>query len=71
MESTLDDIANQAQGQVTEQQMDECQSMLKAAQQKAVDSAKAADRFVRGYPYQAMGIALGLGVLVGILVRRR
>ena len=38
---------------------------------KAVDGAKAADEVVRGYPYQAIGIAFGVGALVGCLAMRR
>lgn len=38
---------------------------------KTVEQARAADEVVRQHPYQAMGIALGLGVLVGVLVARR
>jgi ElaB/YqjD/DUF883 family membrane-anchored ribosome-binding protein len=39
--------------------------------EKAVDGAKAADAAVREHPYQAIGIALGVGALLGYLVSRR
>jgi ElaB/YqjD/DUF883 family membrane-anchored ribosome-binding protein len=42
-----------------------------AAQKKAVESAKAADKAIRANPYPAIGIALGVGALVGYLLRRR
>ena len=38
---------------------------------KAVEGAKAADETVREHPYQAIGIALGVGALIGYLVARR
>src|SRR5690349_25160544 len=38
---------------------------------KAVDCAKAADETLQEHPYQAMGIALGVGALIGYLVSRR
>jgi len=38
---------------------------------KAVEGAKAADEAVREHPYQAIGIALGVGALIGYLVSRR
>src|SRR5579862_3513272 len=38
---------------------------------KAVEGAKAADEAVREHPYQAIGIALGVGALVGFLAARR
>lgn len=38
---------------------------------KAVEKAKAADQVVRGNPYQAIGIALGVGALLGFLASFR
>jgi ElaB/YqjD/DUF883 family membrane-anchored ribosome-binding protein len=39
--------------------------------EKAVQGAKATDEAVREHPYQAIGIALGVGALIGYLVARR
>jgi len=39
--------------------------------EKAVDSAKAADKKIRANPYQAIGLAFGVGALVGFLWIRR
>ena len=39
--------------------------------EKAIEGAKAADQTVRENPYQAIGIALGVGALIGYLVARR
>ena len=39
--------------------------------EKAVEGAKVADQKVRENPYQAIGIALGAGALIGFLVARR
>jgi ElaB/YqjD/DUF883 family membrane-anchored ribosome-binding protein len=38
---------------------------------KAVQSAKAADKALRKNPYQAVGIAFGLGALFGFILARR
>jgi ElaB/YqjD/DUF883 family membrane-anchored ribosome-binding protein len=38
---------------------------------KAVEGAQAADGAVRDNPYQAIGIAFGVGALVGYLAMRR
>ena len=38
---------------------------------KAIAEAKATDRAVREHPYQAIGIAFGVGVLLGYLASRR
>ena len=39
--------------------------------EKAVEGAKAADVAVHEHPYQAIGIALGVGAVIGFLVARR
>ena len=39
--------------------------------EKAVEGVKAADETVRENPYQAIGIALGIGALLGFLIARR
>src|SRR5688572_1925336 len=41
------------------------------AREKAVESARAADRAVHEHPYQAIGIALGVGAFIGFLAARR
>jgi ElaB/YqjD/DUF883 family membrane-anchored ribosome-binding protein len=42
-----------------------------AVQKSTVRGAKAADKAIRANPYQALGIAFGVGVLLGWLYRRR
>jgi ElaB/YqjD/DUF883 family membrane-anchored ribosome-binding protein len=39
--------------------------------EKAVDGVKAADEVVHEHPYKAIGIAFGVGALIGYLVSRR
>ena len=40
-------------------------------EEKTVAAAKATDRCIRSHPYQTIGIAFGLGLLVGVLAGRR
>jgi len=40
-------------------------------QDKAIAGAKAADEMIREYPYQAIGIAFGVGLLFGVFATRR
>lgn len=40
-------------------------------QEQAAASAKATDQIIRGNPYQALGMALGVGAIIGYLLRRR
>ena len=37
----------------------------------AMDTAKAADRAVREHPYPSIGVAFGIGLLIGVLVTRK
>lgn len=39
--------------------------------EKAIEGAKATDKAVHEHPYQAIGIAMGVGVLIGFLIGRR
>lgn len=38
---------------------------------KVVAGAKATDKVIRARPYQAIGIALGVGLAVGYLIKRK
>ncbi len=60
----------------------QCRAKLEAAAEKAKalygqladkagSGAKAADKAVREHPYQALGIAFGVGLLIGVLAARR
>ncbi len=37
----------------------------------AIAGAKATDRVIRDHPYESIGLAFGLGLLIGVLVGRR
>ena len=71
-----------ATADVAGEKVDEARKRLAAAlerskeiygcvREKAVEGAKAADEAVREHPYQAIGIAFGVGALIGILAARR
>jgi ElaB/YqjD/DUF883 family membrane-anchored ribosome-binding protein len=40
-------------------------------QERAVEGAKATDKLIREYPYQSIGVAFGIGMLLGVLANRR
>jgi ElaB/YqjD/DUF883 family membrane-anchored ribosome-binding protein len=40
-------------------------------EEQTLAAAKATDRTIREHPYQSIGIAFGLGLLVGVLVTRK
>jgi ElaB/YqjD/DUF883 family membrane-anchored ribosome-binding protein len=42
-----------------------------AVQEKAVAGAKATDQVIRENPYKALAVAVGVGAIIGYLLRRR
>ncbi len=73
MESRLENSTSTTEtGTVsTEKLVTELKAMIQRAEEKAVERAKAADRVIRDHPYQTIGIAFGLGLLIGVLARRK
>jgi ElaB/YqjD/DUF883 family membrane-anchored ribosome-binding protein len=39
-------------------------------EEKTIEGAKAADRTIREHPYQSIGVAFGVGLLIGVLARK-
>ena len=68
------DVATQKFGDVRQRVVETVESAEETAgrvRDQAVDYAKAADKAVREHPYKALGIALGVGAILGYLVSRR
>lgn len=63
---TVNEVRNRMGGM-----MDSAKLTYGRLQDKTLSASKATDRCIRGRPYQSLGVALGLGLLVGILMRRR
>jgi ElaB/YqjD/DUF883 family membrane-anchored ribosome-binding protein len=40
-------------------------------EEKTVATAKATDRCIREHPYESIGVAFGVGLLIGVLVGRK
>lgn len=76
VESALSETTGEAAEKFTEIRerlravLAEGQSSYERARDEAVRRAKQADHFVRENPYYAVGVAAGIGALVGILVSR-
>ena len=49
---------------------EKAKEVCKRLQDETVAAAKATDKAVREHPYQAIGIAFGVGVLIGVVVSR-
>ena len=48
--------------------IEKAQDLCERLQDQTSAVAKATDKTIREYPYQAIGVAFGLGVLIGVLV---
>ena len=51
--------------------LDSAKEIAGRVKQKAIEGAKATDQAVHEHPYQAIGIAFGVGAIVGYLIARR
>ncbi len=76
-----EDLIKASAGEVSEKARDARHRLMAALErakegcvrleEKAVAGAKATDKVVREHPYQSIGVAFGIGVLIGVLVTRR
>jgi ElaB/YqjD/DUF883 family membrane-anchored ribosome-binding protein len=71
MESRIESTPSDLRGPAAEKLVDDLKAMLERAEQKAIERAKAADRVIREHPYQTIGLAFGVGLLIGFLARRK
>jgi ElaB/YqjD/DUF883 family membrane-anchored ribosome-binding protein len=51
--------------------VDRAKEACERLEEKAVAGAKATDKVVRDHPYSSIGIAFGVGLLIGVLVTRK
>jgi ElaB/YqjD/DUF883 family membrane-anchored ribosome-binding protein len=51
--------------------IEKAKAVCERLQEKTVQAAKATDKTVREHPYESIGVAFGLGLLIGVLVCRR
>ena len=67
---TAEDWAEQAKAAGTAAYQ-KAQAAYQFAQSKAAASAKATDEAIRENPYKALGVAFGVGLLIGFLAKRK
>ncbi len=51
--------------------LDRAKALYEQLQERTVAAAKATDRAVREHPYQSVGVAFAVGLLIGVLASRR
>jgi len=67
-ESTVQVREARARLQVT---LDHCKSAYRRMGELGMAGARKTDETIREHPYESLGIAFGLGLLLGVLVARR
>jgi len=64
-----------ARGRAARERLSAALEMAKDTQHRlqssALSSVRATDDFIRAHPYESLGVAFGIGLLVGALSRRR
>lgn len=63
------DLRMQAEGKIRQVRGAAQQAYGKVSEQAVVTRSQA-DEFIRNKPYEAVGIAAGIGLIVGLLIRR-
>ena len=53
------------------QALESARATCEDIQDQTMETAKAADETIRDHPYESIGIAFGVGILLGLLVGRR
>ncbi len=72
MESRIASLpAVESRGLSARRLADNVKTMAQRVQQKTVERAKVTDTLIRDHPYQTIAVALGVGLLIGFLARRR
>lgn len=51
--------------------IDRAKEVCERLQNQTAAAAKATDKTIRQHPYESLGVAFGLGLLIGVLVSRR
>lgn len=51
--------------------VEKAKATARQLENKAIAGAKEADRVIRAHPYESIGVAFGVGLLIGVLVTRR
>lgn len=73
LHTTKDSVGDKAQ-EVRERLADALEATKRTCrdlEDKAIEGAHAADHIIRDHPYQSIGLAFGVGVLIGVLVTRK
>lgn len=65
----MNEKTKQARARLSET-LEKAKESVQELQIKAAEKAKLADEVIREHPYEFMGVAFGLGLLLGVIVNR-
>jgi len=51
--------------------LESARAACRRLEDKAIEGAKATDKVIREHPYESIGVAFGIGLLIGVLVTRK
>ena len=51
--------------------LESAKTACRRLEEKAAAGARATDKVIREHPYQSIGVAFGIGLLIGVLVTRK
>lgn len=73
IKATAGDMSEKAQAARSKlkEALEKAKATYQSLEQKTVEMAKATDKCIRAHPYESIGVAFGLGVLLGVLIGRR
>jgi ElaB/YqjD/DUF883 family membrane-anchored ribosome-binding protein len=77
LKATAGDVSEKAKeararlGAALERAKSTCQDAQEQTVATAKAAAKKADTVIRDHPYESIGLAFGVGLLIGVLVRRK
>ena len=66
----MSDKAKEARSRLSEA-LDRARTTCHRLEERTVAAAKATDKVIRDHPYESIGVAFGIGLLIGVLVTRR
>jgi ElaB/YqjD/DUF883 family membrane-anchored ribosome-binding protein len=68
--SDLGDKAREARARLSTS-LESAKANFRRLEDRAAEGARATDQVIRSHPYESLGVAFGVGLLVGLLVTRK
>jgi ElaB/YqjD/DUF883 family membrane-anchored ribosome-binding protein len=70
VKATGGDLAQKSKEEIMEA-LERVKASCRRMEEQAASGLRAADQYVRKHPYESLGIAAGLGLVVGVLLNRK